>query len=194
MNLFEKSLAVKQLFQQLEEESRRFQAEGGVDCIAGCGFCCVNPKISASPLEFLPLAFDLYEIGVAEDMANTLALQEELQNCILYRPNATDPTNGLCGHYSGRALICRLFGSSARKTKHGQKELITCKILKAEKADAIARATKEINSGAEIPMATAYYTQLNDVDESLTTPYPINQAILVALELVLRFKFYQEAE
>jgi Fe-S-cluster containining protein len=194
MNLFEKSEAVRELFQVLEDESRQFHAESGMGCVSGCGFCCANPEIPASPLEFLPLAFDLYEKGIAEEIANQLALQDQLGNCIVYRSQKDDPTKGFCGNYSNRGLICRLFGASARKTKYGQKELITCKILKSEKQDAFALASSRINLNLEIPIAAAYYTRLADVDQSLASQYPVNQAILMALELVLRFKFYEEAE
>jgi uncharacterized protein len=194
MNLFEKSEAVRQLFQVLEDESRQFHAESGMGCVSGCGFCCANPEIPASPLEFLPLAFDLYEKGLAEEIANQLALQDQLGNCIAYRSQKEDPTKGYCGNYLNRGLICRLFGASARKTKYGQKELITCKILKAEKKDAFAMTSSRININLEIPIAAAYYTRLADVDQSLASQYPVNQAILMALELVLRFKFYEEAE
>lgn len=191
MNLFEKSQAVRKLFQELEEESRQFHAESGMGCISGCGFCCANPDIPASPLEFLPLAFDLYEKGIAEEIANQLALQDQLGNCVVYRSQKDDPTKGFCGNYANRGLICRLFGSSARRTKYGQKDLITCKILKKEKKATFELTVSRINSDLEIPMATSYYTQLADVDEYLASQYPVNQAILMALELVLRFKFYE---
>ncbi|MDO8965665.1 MAG: YkgJ family cysteine cluster protein [Algoriphagus sp.] len=194
MNLFEKSEAVRELFQVLEDESRQFHAESGMGCVSGCGFCCANPEIPASPLEFLPLAFDLYEKGIAEEIANQLALQDQLGNCIVYRSQKDDPTKGYCGNYSNRGLICRLFGASARKTKYGQKDLITCKILKAEKQEAFSLTSSRINLNLEIPIAAAYYTRLADVDQSLANQYPVNQAILMALELVLRFKFYEEAE
>jgi len=46
----------------------------------------------------------------------------------------------------------------------------------------------------EIPIATGYYTRLKDIDESLCHQHPINRAITLALELVLRYKFYEEAE
>jgi uncharacterized protein len=191
MNLFEKSEAVRQLFQDLEEESRQFHDEAGMGCVSGCGFCCANPEIPASPLEFLPLAFDLHEKGIAEEIANQLALQDQLGNCIVYRSQKADPTKGFCGNYANRGLICRLFGASARKTKYEKKDLITCKILKAEKKEAFAITSSRINSDLEIPTATTYYTRLADVDQSLASQYPVNQAILMALELVLRFKFYE---
>lgn len=194
MNLFEKSEAVKEVFLELESETRQFHAESGMGCISGCGFCCANPEVPASPLEFLPLAFDLYDKGIAEDVANQLSLEDVPGNCIVYRSNKEDVTKGFCGNYANRGLICRLFGASARKTKYGQKDLITCKILKTQKSETFSKATLRINSDLEIPMAMAYYTRLKDVDESLTNQYPVNQAILMALELVLRFKFYEEAE
>lgn len=194
MNVFEKSEAVRQLFRDLDEESKSFHEKAGLGCLSGCGFCCANPDVPASPLEFLPLAFDLYEKGIAEEIANQLALQDQLGNCVVYRSQAEDPTKGFCGNYSNRGLICRLFGSSARKTKYGTKDLITCKILKAAKKEAFDQVTVAINSELEIPMATAYYTRLADVDGSLANQYPINQAILMALELVLRYKFYESAE
>lgn len=194
MNLFEKSEAVRKLFQELDEESKQFHAESGMSCISGCGFCCTNPEIPASPLEFLPLAFDLFEKGIAEEIANQLALQDKLGNCIVYRSQKEDVTKGFCGNYTNRGLICRLFGSSARKTKYGQKELITCKILKAEKKEAYILTSSQINMGMEIPMATGMYTRLGDVDEYLANQYPVNQAILMALELVLRYKFYEGTE
>ena len=83
MNLFEKSQAVRKLFLELDEESKQFHAESGMSCISGCGFCCANPDVPAYPLEFLPLAFDLYEKGIAEDIANQLSLQDQLGNCIV---------------------------------------------------------------------------------------------------------------
>ncbi len=194
MNLFEKSEAVKEVFQELEDEAKKFHAEAGMGCLSGCGFCCANPEVPATPLEFLPLAFDLHAKGLAEEVANQLALQDEPGNCIVYRASKEDETKGLCGDYSSRGLICRLFGASARKNKYGLKDLITCKILKEEKSEAFQSVQTGINSELEIPMATAFYTRLKDVDESLTNQYPINQAILMALELVLRFRFYENAE
>ncbi len=195
MNLLEKSKAVEEIFQELEQESRQFHEQAGMGCLTGCGFCCANPEVPASPLEFLPLAFDLYEKGIADDIANQLANQENPGICVVYRSNPTDVTKGFCGNYSKRGLICRLFGASARKNnKTGLKELITCKILKAEKAAEFQSVTARINSDMQIPLAPAFYTRIKDIDEALTNQYPVNQAILMALELVLRYKFYQEGE
>jgi Fe-S-cluster containining protein len=193
MNLLEKSLAVEEIFQELEQESKQFHREAGMGCISGCGFCCSNPEVPASPLEFLPLAFDLYEKGLADELAEQLSQQENPGICVVYRSQSLDSSNGFCGNYSKRGLICRLFGASARKNnKTGLKELITCKILKAEKKELFQRATERINSDTEIALAPAYYTRIKDVDEALCQQYPVNRAILIALELVLRYHYYTE--
>ena len=66
--------------------------------------------------------------------------------------------------------------------------------LKAQKSQAFQDVSQKINEEMDIPMAPSYYTRLSDIDEYLNQQYPVNQAILMALELVLRYKFYQESE
>ena len=195
MDLFEKSLAVEAIFQELEEESKQFHREAGMSCISGCGFCCSNPEVPASPLEFLPLAFDLYKKGQANELADQLSQQENTGICVVYRSNTSDISKGFCGNYLKRGLICRLFGASARRNnKTGLKELITCKILKAEKNKFFQTTTERINFDMDIALAPAYYTRITDVDEVLAQQYPINRAILIALELVLRYYYYTKED
>ena len=194
MNLAEKSQAVLDLFGELDSEVKQFATEAGLGCVSGCGLCCANPQVPATPQEFLPFAFDLYEKGLAESTLTALESHTEDGNCIVYRSQSEDATKGYCGNYSKRGMICRLFGASARRDRLGKKELIICKILKEEKAEEYKEATQRINEDMEIPIATGYYTRLKDIDESLCHQHPINRAIALALELVLRYKFYDEAE
>ena len=194
MNLAEKSQAVLDLFGELDSEVKQFASEAGLGCISGCGFCCANPQVPATPQEFLPLAFDLQKKGLAESTLIALEAHTEEENCIVYRSQSEDGSKGFCGNYSKRGLICRLFGTSARRDRLGKKELIICKILKDEKAEEYKDATQRINEDMEIPIATGYYTRLKDIDESLCHQHPINRAISLALELVLRYKFYEEGE
>ena len=195
MNLLEKSLAIEAIFQELEEESKQFHREAGMGCVSGCGFCCSNPEVPATPLEFLPLAFDLYEKGLADELAIQLSDRKDSGICVVYRSQSEDASKGFCGNYSKRGLICRLFGASARKNnKTGLKELITCKILKAEKKEQFMACSERINTDMQIPLAPAYYTRIKDVDEALTQQYPVNKAILLALELVLRYNYYKDEE
>lgn len=195
MNLFDKAQAVEELFMELELQSKKFHAEAGMGCISGCGFCCSNPEVPASALEFLPLAFDLYEKGVAEELAAQLAADNSKGVCVVYRAQSDDLSKGFCGNYAKRGLICRIFGASARKNnKTNLKELITCKLLKSERPEAFQEVSARINTDLDIPLAPAYYTQLKDIDEALTALQPINGAILLALELVLRYRFYEEED
>lgn len=195
MNLLEKSLAIEAIFQELEEESKQFHRDAGMGCVSGCGFCCSNPEVPATPLEFLPLAFDLYEKGLADELAIQLSDRKDSGICVVYRSQSEDASKGFCGNYSKRGLICRLFGASARKNnKTGLKELITCKILKAEKKEQFKACSERINTDMQIPLAPAFYTRIKDVDEALTQQYPVNKAILLALELVLRYNYYKDEE
>ena len=195
MNLFDKAQAVEELFMELELQSKKFHAEAGMGCISGCGFCCSNPEVPASALEFLPLAFDLYEKGVAEELAAQLAADNSKGVCVVYRAQSDDLSKGFCGNYAKRGLICRIFGASARKNnKTNLKELITCKLLKSERPESFQEVSARINTDLDIPLAPAYYTQLKDIDEALTALQPVNGAILLALELVLRYRFYEEED
>lgn len=194
MNLAEKSQATLDVFGELESETKQFVAESGLGCVSGCGFCCANPKVPASPLEFLPLAFDLYEKGVAESTLALLESSKEGASCVMYKPQSEDGRKGFCGNHSKRGMICRLFAASARRTKYGKKDLIICKVLKDEKAGDFLATTERINQDMEIPLATAFYSRLDEIDESLCQQFTVNEAIAFALELVLRYKFYEEQE
>lgn len=194
MNLAEKSQAVSILFDQLTEESKQFATESGLSCVSGCGACCSNPEVSASPLEFLPLAFDFYNKGLSETILSFLDAEEDSKSCIVYRAHSSDGKSGYCTNYANRGLICRLFAASARKNKYGAKDLIICKILKTEKEQQFTEASQRINSDLEIPLASKFYQMIEEIDSSLSQHYPINTAIRLALESVLRFKFYQEEE
>lgn len=194
MNLTEKSQAALDVFVELESDTKQFVSESGLSCLSGCGFCCANPKVPASPLEFLPLAFDLYDKGQAESTLVLLESKEDGASCVMYRPQSEDGKKGFCGNHSKRGMICRLFAASARKTKYGKKDLIICKVLKEEKTSAYIETSERINIDMDIPLATAFYSRLDEIDQSLCQQFTINEAITFALELVLRYKFYEEQQ
>jgi uncharacterized protein len=192
MNLEEKSLEVRQIFEELEVATKVFLEASNLGCLSGCGRCCANPKVSASVLEFIPLAFDLYEKGIAEQALTKLQETSENDFCIIYKSMSPDGAKGMCSDYKNRGMICRLFGSSARKNKSGNKEIITCKPIKMEKKEAFEAASAGIENMV-IPGSSDYYTRLYNVDFDLTSEqFPINTAILKALEAVLTFKYYSE--
>jgi len=193
MNLQEKSQEVRRVFDELDVEIKAFLEASKLTCISGCGFCCANPKVNASVLEFLPLAFDLYDKGKAEKALEILESKGEQSFCLVYKSTSLDNAMGFCSDYTNRGLICRLFSSSSRKNKLGKKEIITCKKIKESKKSEFESASKSINEDLLIPSTTGIYNQLYNIDFQLTSQqFPINQAIKKALEMVLSYKFYTE--
>ncbi|GAB3653512.1 YkgJ family cysteine cluster protein [Echinicola sediminis] len=196
MNLLEKSLAVNEIFKELELEIKHYYRQTGLGCVQGCSHCCANPKIPATPLEFLPLAFHLYQSGRAEEFLEKLESTGEESYCVLLKQLSLDGRAGQCSAYSQRGMICRLFGNSARRNREDRKELITCKLIKSEKQelyDKVAAAIME--NQVAIPVSSDYYTKLYAIDFHMAKEqYPVNIAIKKALEAVLSFYFYFEGQ
>ena len=193
MNLREKSLEVRQVFTELDIEIKAFMEQSQLSCVSGCGACCANPNVHASVLEFLPLAFDLYEKGKAQKALELLDEVGEDANCIIYKSFSEDGKSGFCSDYANRGMICRLFGSAARRNKEGKKELITCKIIKEQKAELYQRTALAIKEGAAVPSSGDAYSKLYNIDFLLTQEqFPINIAIRKALQTVLTYMYYTE--
>ena len=193
MSLERKVELVEGLFEQLELEISKFQDQTKLHCLTGCGQCCTNPTMEASPLEFLPWAFHMFLLGKAEDMLKEVNAQEKHSICHIYSPlNLIDTTMGNCKDYKYRGLICRLFGYAATRDKYGQQRLVTCKIIKENQATRYQDANEAINNGLYVPMFTDYYMQLNQIDFHLGNQVvPINKALKLALEEVLQYYAYR---
>lgn len=195
MNLQQKSQEVRKVFEELDAQIKDFIDASQIGCISGCGFCCSNPKVSASVLEFLPLAFDLYEKGKAEKALEILESKNGQDYCIIYKATSSDAAMGFCSDYQNRGMICRLFGSSTRKNREDKKEIITCKKIKEAKKSQFEAASIAVNEGLSVPLSSDAYSRLYNIDFQLTSEQmPINQAIQKALEAVLRFKYYEGSE
>lgn len=190
MSIERKVQLVEKLFYQLEEESAQFAESSGLGCVAGCGKCCTNPDVEASPLEFLPWAFHLFINGEAE---KTLRLLKETPNstCLIYKP-LTAIDRGRCSSYKYRGLICRLFGFAANTDKYGKLRLATCKIIKEGQTEKYNSAAEAITKGLNVPIFTEYYMQLNQIDFHLgNIILPINKALKMAIEEVLQYYAYR---
>lgn len=184
-----KVLQVELVFRQLDEEIALFQTQTTLHCKAGCGKCCFKPDIEATILEFLPFAFHLYKEGLAEAWYEKLkAATSDL--CLILNP--TQSGAGLCSDYNYRGLICRLFGYSARTNKYGDRELVTCRIIKEEQDVAFQQAEQKIREGTYVPVMSDYYMRLHGIDFELTKDfYPINEAISRAIETVMQYYAYR---
>jgi len=188
--LIEKINAVEELFKKLDQDIAFFQLTTTLHCKAGCGKCCFKPDIEATILEFLPFAHHLYLEGKA---AEWLEIIKSSDSSICHILNPTQHGVGLCSEYQYRGLICRLFGFSARTNKYGQKELVTCQIIKTEQEKAFQSSELKIEEGLEVPVMNQFYMQLHGIDSELTRVfYPINLAIQHAIEEVMHYYAYRD--
>jgi len=186
MSIQIKVRSVERLFDRLDKEITKFNSESSLHCKPGCGKCCTKPDIDASPLEFLPWAFQLFLQGKAEIVLEELK-QKQGSICHIYQPlSLLDDASGSCSDYRFRGLICRLFGFAASKDKFGQLRLATCKIIKEEQKENFEKAVESIRKGAYVPIFTDYYMNLSQIDFRLgNIILPINEALKMAIEEVL---------
>ena len=193
MTLEEKLIKVEAFYSQLDQDLLVYQNKSSLSCIAGCSNCCRSPNIEATILEMLPLAFQVYKENKAEAFYDSL--QENTSSlCALYTPEKSAILKGGCSSYPHRALICRLFGFSYSRDKIGNPSLISCKDIKETHAEAYKKTIEEIKNGDEVPMAANYQSQLTAIDPNLSQQlYPINKAIIQALEIVMTHYYYTDA-
>jgi Fe-S-cluster containining protein len=191
MSIYHKVQAVEKVFNSLEKELASFKNATDLKCLSGCGSCCHNPEINATPIEFLPFAYDLYKKGIAYEWLEN-SEKETLNLCRIFRPFLTDGDVGFCGHYKFRGLICRLFAFSASTDKMGQPKLATCKTIKTNFPEEHSKAVEHINSGGKVPIMSDYYHQIRSIDPDLGRQLlPINEAINEALKVVLSYYAYR---
>lgn len=193
MSIYRKVQAVERVFSNLEREVASFQKTTGMQCLSGCGSCCKKPDISASALEFLPLAYQLYKDGVAYEWLEALQNERDNPICKAFKPFTSEGDKGSCGHYKGRGLICRLFGFSAMLDKEGVPKLVTCKTIKTEFTEAYNKAVDHIAEGNSVPVMRNFYFQLRSIDPDLGSRLmPVNEAITEALKNVLSYYAYRQ--
>lgn len=193
MSIVNKVKLIEDLYKKLEIEIIEFQQNTQLKCVAGCGKCCNNPEIDASPLEFLPWAFHLYLKGKAEFVLEQLNNSTKLTKCYIYHPfSEFEADKGSCSDYKYRGLICRLFGYGATSDKYGKLRLVTCKIIKESQNESYDKSTTLINKGLPVPIFTDYYMNLSQIDFHLgNIVVPINKALKLALEEVLQYYAYR---
>ena len=73
--------------------------------------------------------------------------------------------------------------------------LTTCKTIKENQSVAFLNAEKMIEAGLPVPMFTAYYMRLSQIDFHLGNMIlPINEALKMAIEEVLHYYSYHNLE
>jgi Fe-S-cluster containining protein len=187
--LRQKVQEIEGVFRYLDQEMKTFQDWSTLACKVGCGKCCNKADIEATVLEFIPFAFHLHDTEQADEWLEKLR-NNAGDTCLILEPSKTGI--GLCSQYAYRGLICRLFGFTARTDKYGQRELVTCEVIKDGQADAYAGTVATIRAGGQIPVMNQYYMRLHAIDADLGRDfYPINEAIRRAVETVLHYYAYR---
>lgn len=192
MSIYYKVRSVQGVFNDLDKKIVRLKHNSGINCIAGCGACCLKPDIEANVLEFLPLAYNLFKNNQTNQLYDLLESRKNEPTCVFFRPLQSHG-KGFCGNYQYRGLICRLFGFSATKNKYGEKVMATCKSIKELYADKVAQISSDSSQKKHLPVISDFYQRLSCVDHHLANMYlPINEAMKKAIEIVSMHYFYRK--
>jgi Fe-S-cluster containining protein len=162
---------------EMEVESNSFMFEAKFACPSGCGQCCRNPEIEATPLEMLPLALFYIEAGQEQEILKDLSTSNR-DYCFFYRHDKNDTSKGRCDIYKYRPTLCRLFGVA----KVGERFSV-CKILKENNGSSFLELTEN-----KLPITSMndWSMRLNGLDPNLGQKMlPINQALQVVLEKIV---------
>ncbi len=183
--MYRKVQRVQKVLKNAALHSEKFGKKSGITCASKCHHCCLKKDISASPLEFLPLAYHLYKSGRADEVYDRLDILSANDLCIIF--TALGNAGG-CSQYAYRGLICRLFGYATNHDKQGYNRMVTCKPIK--ETPVFAMLTQKTLEKA--PVMAEYYMQLAAIDFRLANEeLQINQAIKRALELVMTYYMYR---
>lgn len=176
MNLTEKIRATARIFNEADRHVNTFRKASGIGCNAGCHMCCLNPDIHATVLEFLPLASHLVATNKHIEVLEKIEAGKD-SICVIFNPFTE---SGGCSMYGQRGLICRLFGFTARTTREGNLQLVTCEPIRKN----IAGRTETLPLKMAPQMST-YYMKMYGIDPQLSVRYlHINAAIEQAIQVV----------
>jgi Fe-S-cluster containining protein len=183
MNIREFSLNLQKVYAEMSETFGQYQSSTGLNCLSGCGRCCMNPDIEASPLEMIPLALKIYDEGKLDEWLQKLESPGR-DFCLLLKESENEG-QGQCISYNERPSICRMFGVGGVFDKHHKTTLSICKYIKEA-----SKNFPETTDGA--PLIPLWSSKLASLDPELTQKkYPINKAIKLALEKVAFYAQYQ---
>ncbi len=159
-----------------------FTTSAKMQCVSGCGKCCLYPEIETTVLECLPAAFAAIRTRRTEEMIADLSQSES--KCPWFKSGPA-LGQGSCTGYEARPLICRMFGQSATLDKSGTARLVTCSILKERQG---------VNA-KDAPQMETFSRQLWSLHPQLGKEFfPIRIAMQRAVELVQQSQYYQDSE
>ncbi len=193
MSIEEKVKAVKKIYRLLDADVQRFKNVSGLKCLRFCSHCCEKSDITATVLEFLPLAYSLYKDNKCDEFLLRLDDMQaaDNNNCILLTFPGNREHAGRCLAYKMRPLVCRLFGFSAVLDKNSLPQLATCREIKQKYNENYLKTVHllektERTVPIDVPIMKNYCMMLYGIDLSLAQKYyPLDTALRMAIETVL---------
>ena len=180
---FEGIDALMAYYAEIDNMTAAAVKEAGVSCMQGCSKCCDTSSrdIEATMFELIPMALHLWQRGQAEHYQALASEAGDEGRCVLYMPEGTDSGGGGCSEYEHRALICRLFGITSVRDKHGNKMPSLCMLIAAHNPKTADKITAHAPVIAE---CSAHGRGLSP--SSLGSElYSFNMALKLALEKVM---------
>lgn len=134
-------------------------------------------------MEMLPMALELYQQGLAEEMLAELSTHD-LSTCVLLERFTPDGARGRCRMYAQRPSVCRMFGLGAVLRKDDERELSLCREFRALFPAEVTKLDK-----TQIPLMSEWGLRgLQIHPDFLRERRPISMALSNALEKVLFYK------
>jgi uncharacterized protein len=172
------------LYQDADRATAALTDATGLACPPGCGECCAkhDPHVTVADVEPLAEAAIAAGAEVAEAQLDR-ALAAPAGPCIHFVEGRLP---GGCTVYELRPILCRLFGFSAVRDKHGAATLAACELHKEHAPELAARAAAHVAGGGDVAILAEYQARADGLgDPARTEQLPINVALARALERAL---------
>lgn len=179
---------IEDLYNELAERQFDFCDSFCIHCDSGCGSCCEHFNPDVTNLEAEYLAYCLIVNGKDEYALERLASWENPNYCPFYRKDSEYH----CTIYTGRPLVCRLFGSSASTDKNGHLRFRKCKWSSLMKD--LTPEELEPKKDHVVNMAD-FGVQLEEDEPGEGQTYPVCEAIpraIQKLRFLISLKLQQE--
>jgi Fe-S-cluster containining protein len=175
--------SVVEVFLTIDARTAAFRLASGLRCPTGCGDCCRSTKVEATVLELLPAAADILRRDEATLWLAALQRNGESGVCAAYCPEPLDASGGHCRLYRWRPSLCRLFGFSAVKDKHGRREPAVCGRMRALMPPAVKDTRRSVTAAWPAPLVSGYSACLAAIDPTMgVRQLPVNRALREAIE------------